>query len=174
MIALLDATMSDLDDFEHNAETVYVPDFGDDYTEVNLDLAGALEEVVERETRLERRPSWVREISNLIEEEFDCGDDLPELASGEFVALPPVADLVAPPPPRLMTPLFRVPLAAVRSPQPIKIIVGRPIIAMHEEPPPSVKPDRSAFVWASAILTGAVTMLAAWVLRMGLYELIGL
>src|SRR5687768_9530486 len=94
MLALIDATMSDLAEVDHNAQTVFAPDFGDDMTEVNLDLQGALEAVVEQETRLERRPSWVREISDLIEEEFAWDDDLPELSSGEFTALPAVDDLV--------------------------------------------------------------------------------
>jgi hypothetical protein len=123
VLALLDATMSDLRVMESdpNALTVFAEDMNDEMTEVNLDLNGALEAVVEEETRvgpparrgpsleyqkIELRPhtinqrrgpvSWVEDL--LVEEEFAFSEDdeLPMLDSGEFLAVPRTDDLRVP------------------------------------------------------------------------------
>jgi hypothetical protein len=214
MIALIDATMSDLrlTEPDPNALTVFA---AEDMTEVNLDLAGALESVVEEETRVApaRRPraasipldlarievvpshtvsqrapapaSWVEDL--LMEEELgtwdtSAEDDLPMLDSGEFMAAPDIDDLR--PPARaksqkihLLSPPEVRPLMPVRAASaydgtlPVKIVPGKPIIAMHEDEP--LKPDHSTFLWISAIAVWAATMLAAWVHRSELLQLFG-
>jgi hypothetical protein len=210
MIALIDATMSDLrlNEVDPNALTVFAPDL-DDMTEVNLDLAGALESVVEEETRVapparapipldfarvellapntvnQRAPaSWIEDL--LVEEEFGGygEDDLPMLDSGEFMAAPPIDDLRPPergsepgrrsliaPEPRPIMPTS-APAAYDRT-LPVKVVTGSPIIAMYDEKV-DLRPDRSLFLWVSAIALGAGTMLAAWAHRMELLGLVGL
>jgi hypothetical protein len=200
MLALIDATMSDLNEAEPTI-------FGEDLTEVNLDLSGALESVVEKVTvnhrlRIHSIPSGlVEEISDadLIEEEFSISErtdeeDLPELDADEYVLMPPVDDLVLPvprsrskrrvslvrpEPPRLMAPLARIPLASIPAPvSPVQVLIGKPIIEIHQKSPTPqapAQPRSAAFTWVvSAIALWAATILSAWALKVQLYEFMGL
>ncbi len=198
--------MSDLcarDDESSEAHTVFVPEeesFSDDMTEVNLNLAGALESVMEAETALAKRPSprhggavpvdfarveikpatlrqrpqlpsgsWAGNLAELVHQEFDADDDLPELASGEFLSLPATEDLTLP------AYRFGPRFASMVQPTAVRVVVGRPITPLSDERLPDLRPHPRGLVWvASALLLGAATMLAVWSFRPDLLALAGL
>jgi hypothetical protein len=143
MLALIDESMSDLreEEVDPNAHTVFADRFAEDLTEVNLDLTGALESVMEKVTvnhrvRASSLPLWSDDIDDLVDQEFSISErtdeeDLPELPASEYFLVPPVDDLVIPARGRSVRRVLEVSkLPSVVAPSaPAPILVGKPVFA---------------------------------------------
>lgn len=163
MLDLLETSIEDIV-FDEDA-AVGSPDFGEDCTEVNLDLCLAsvmeaeLAEPIARmasgarggapQPTVSARPPrrWASDVSRLASDLLPANDDLPVLAPEFLVELP------AP------TPLVRIELVAPRREtlEGVRIVLGQPEIVL---------PPRKRSVWlrASAAVLFAASIPAAWAL----------